>query len=98
MAKGNPDPWKARIAKTKKRIKELTVGDIEMAQKALYTVLLDGLSRIEKSPGDQEFCRLASAITSAAREFRSMLELGEVEARLSELEKAHLTTGRTRYN
>ena len=94
----NSNPWKARLEKTRKRLQEMTTGDIEAAQKALHMVLLDGLSRIEQQPGDQEFCRLASAITSAAREYRALIEVGEIEERIQQLEASHGTTRAHRYN
>ena len=47
---------------------------------------MDGLSRLEQQPDNLEFCRLANAVTAAAREYRSLIELGEIEHRIEELE------------
>ena len=87
----NPNPAKARQAKRKKRLKP---GDI----KDITTVLWSAIVKLEQHLSDvaekddldtAELCKLTHALSQSASTYIKALEVGEYEARLSELEKAY---------
>lgn len=85
----NPNPWQARVAKARKRLDKLTAGDIQGAKKVLWMVLCDGIERIHSlGPEDHnDFYKLTNAVTGAVREFRSLVEVSELEERLTVIEE-----------
>ena len=86
---GNPNPWKARQAKARKRLKNMTAGDIKDAKAALWLVITEGMERIDLlQDGDHtDFCRVANSLTGAVREFRSLIETSEIEERVAQIER-----------
>ena len=94
----NPNPNAARLAKARKRIASIKAVDIEMASSALAGVILEAYSRFDEETDVADLSKLGTLIVSACREYRTMVETGELENRLSELEKAHGTTRAHRYN
>ena len=93
----NPNPSIARLAKARKRIASIKAVDIDMASSALAGVILEAYSRINEETDVSDLSKLGTLIVSACREYRTLLETGELETRLSELEKAHGTTRAHRY-
>ena len=94
----NSDPSKARLAKARKRIAAIKTVDIDMASSALAGVILEAYSRIDEETDVADLSKLGTLIVGACREYRTLLETGELETRLSELEKAHGTARAHRYN
>jgi hypothetical protein len=90
----NPNPYRARHEKARKRIALLTDGDIQSARKVLWSVIIDGSERLESLGQHEhgEFYKLANAVTGAVREFRSLIEASEMEERVAELERRQQTT------
>ena len=94
----NPNPSKARLAKARKRITSIRAVDIEMASSALAGIILECYARLDESTDTSDLSKLGTLVVSACREYRAMVETGELETRLSELEKAHGATRALRYN
>lgn len=82
----NANPYKARLEKARRRLEGIKTSDLKIAQSALWSVILDSYERMIREPSNQEFVRLAKTLISAIREYRSALETGELEARISILE------------
>jgi len=95
----NKNPWKARRAKAEKRIKNMSAGDLQAVQAALWIVLTDGLSRLEKIPDADhaDFARVANSLVSASREYRETISAGEFENRLVALEEQQRTNNQRAY-
>lgn len=85
----NSDPSKARLAKARKRIASIKAVDIDMASSALAGVILEAYSRIGEETDVSDLSKLGTLIVSACREYRTLLETGELEARMQEIEKAY---------
>ena len=94
----NPNPNAARLAKARKRIASIKAVDIDLASSALAGIILECYARLDESTDTNELSKLGTLVVSACREYRVMVETGELESRLSELEKAHGTTRALRYN
>lgn len=94
----NPNPNAARFAKARKRIASIKAVDIDLASSALAGIILECYARLDESTDTNELSKLGTLVVGACREYRVMVETGELESRLSELERAHGTTRALRYN
>lgn len=86
--RGNPDPYKARVAKARKRLEAVVVGDLDEVRRALTLALCELVQRIDKTKSTEETCRLTNAVTRVASELRAIFSSIEFENRLSALEEA----------
>lgn len=86
---GNPNPTKARQSKKRK----LKPGDIKDITGVLWSAIVkleQHLTEVTESYTDtNELCKLTHAMSQAASTYIKALEVGEYEARLTELEKAY---------
>ena len=88
---GNPNPTKARQAKGKRKLKPGDIKDITGVLWSAIVKLEQHLSDVaDKEDLDTaELCKLTHALSQSASTYIKALEVGEYEARLSELEKAY---------
>ena len=89
---GNPNPTRARQTKRKRRLKQ---GDIKDVTSVLWSAIvkleqhLTNVTEDEDDTDTAELCKLTHALSQSASTYIKALEVGEYEARLSELEKAY---------
>jgi hypothetical protein len=88
----NPNPTKARQAKKKK----LKPGDIKDITGVLWSAIVrlehhltEVTEKDHEAIDTNELCKLTHALSQSASTYIKALEVGEYEARLSELEKAY---------
>ena len=79
MPKGNPDPWRGRLERSRKRMAKLKASDLEQACAALTAIIEDCMDRVAGSPppDDVEFCRLAGTLIKAVSAHRQIYELAK---------------------
>ena len=67
MGKGNPDPWRGRLERSRKRLGKLKASDLEQASVALTAVIEDAMDRlaVSPSPDNVDFTRLAGTLIKA---------------------------------
>ena len=86
----NPNPAKARVAKRSRRKKP---GDLKAVQSVLWSAILKLESHLETVTTDEtdtgELTKLVHALSQSASTYMKALEIGEYEARVSELEKLY---------
>ena len=86
---GDTKPHIARQAK-KKRLKPGDIKDITGVLWSAIVKLEQHLTEVtQDKTGTHELCKLTHAMSQAASTYIKALEVGEYEARLSELEKAY---------
>ena len=85
----NPNPTKARQAKRKRKLKNGDIKDITGVLWSAIIKLEQHLSSVTEENGidTNELCKLTHALSQSASTYLKALEVGEYEARLSELEK-----------
>ena len=84
----NPNPWKARLAKRRQMLDELSAGDLDKARRILWAVVLDATDRMaDHAIDNDDFSRLSNAVVRAVSEYRQLVEVGEIEQRLAEVER-----------
>lgn len=80
-------PHKARAAKKRRRIRK--IGSIEDAQRKLWQAITAAEDVLLDDQSDSAtVLKAAHAITSASTAYAKLMEVGELEARLTELEEA----------
>lgn len=84
----NTNPYKARIAKARRKMQHVPDGDLKQARGILWAVVTDGAERLRNldPENNNDYYKLANALTGVIREFRSLLESAELEERVSALE------------
>ena len=82
----NPNPHKARLAK--KRYRE--VGGLPALRALLWRALLEAEAVLEGAGADEAELKLKAihAISQAGGQYARLLEIGELEARLTVVERA----------
>lgn len=84
------------MAKAHKKIESIPYGDLKQARGILWTVVTDGAKRLQNldQGNNNDYYKLANALTGVIREFRSLLESAELEERVSALEATRSTWGK----
>jgi len=80
--------WRARREKSLKRLAGLQAGELREARGALRLIIADGVARLEQLDESDTagFSRVATAITSACREFKELVGATELEERITAIE------------
>ena len=88
---GNPNPSKERQVKRKRKLKNGEIKDITGVLWSAIIKLESHLTKVTEleETDTNELCKLTHALSQSASTYIKALEVGEYEARLSELEKAY---------
>lgn len=81
-APNNPQTLKARMAKKKRQ----RTGDLKALQRKVWTALLHAEDVLEDAAEPELRLKAIHALSQCAGQYAKLLEVGELEARLSELE------------
>jgi hypothetical protein len=79
----NPDPYKARLAKRRKR----APGDLQELLRALWNAIADVETVMEGAESVEDVCKCAHALAGCGNTYAKLLQIGEYEARLARLEQ-----------
>ncbi len=84
MAKGNPhaNPTRARMAKKKRQ----QTGNLKALQRKLWVALLHAEDVLEQAEQAELRLKAVHALSQCAGQYAKLLEIGELEARMAEVE------------
>ncbi len=82
MSNPNANPLKARMAKKKRQ----RTGDLMALQRKVWTALLHAEDCLEQAEEPELRLKAIHALSQCAGQYAKLLEVGELEARLAELE------------
>ena len=78
----NSNPHQGRLARKRRR----KPGDLQAVQRLLWTALLEAESVLLDAEDSDQRLRAVHAVSQASGQYVKLLEVGEFEARLAELE------------
>ncbi len=81
-----PGDTRTHVARQAKK-RKLKNGDIKDVQSVLWSAIIKLKEHLESDNDTAELCKLTHALSQSASTYIKSLEVGEYEARLSELEK-----------
>jgi hypothetical protein len=87
----NPDPFKARLGRRRRRRK---VGDLAALQRKLWAAICEADDMIVGADADELRLKAIHALVQAGMAYAKILEIGEYEARLAALEQQLRLAGR----
>ena len=92
----NTNPYKARIAKARKRLNQIKVSDLDDVRRALSMAMIElceRISDVDRQRSDEEICRLSNTLARVSGELRGIFESVEVNDRLEKIEKEYFNKG-----
>lgn len=79
----NRNPWQGRLSKKRRR----KAGDLEQLQKVLWSAIMSAEATLYGAVDAELVLKAVHAIAQASSQYAKLLEVGELEARLSALEE-----------